>query len=552
MKIYNKKLFLIAVLIAVFTFSCKDLDELNINPNGVSPESARPKLLFPTILTSVGQTVVNLGYGDLAGVMQHTQKDGWGGGHNSYDWNDQRWSGPYGILRNIDEMYRKSEELGLDFYKGTALVMKAYVFGLITDLWGDAPFTDALKGDRDAEEFIKPKFDTQQFIYHAILDDLEQANVLLSKNQDDYVDVDPVQDVIYHGDAAKWRKFANSLALRYYMRLSIKEPDFAKAGIEKIAGDPEKYPLIVSADDDANMDYIGSNSGDSWPNNTVFDGTNGSNFRRIKMCKTLVDAMKALDDPRLGVWAAPVEIPLVIDPNDPDRDEIVDGKRYVGKNVTDEYFNTFGIPVDTSSDFVGMPPAWSQVPQAFNLSPDLNQAAFNPHVSWLNDRYRNASGPLLKSRMLTAAEVHFILAEAALRGMAVGDAQAHYEAGIRESFNAWGVSDQYDDYIQGGAAFNNTIEQVMEQKWIASWTAAAEAWFDYRRTGLPDLHAGPYSKRSVLPVRFMYSIDEQDLNPDNTREAINRLEDTQYRPPDDLNSSWAKPWVLQGTGMPWN
>ena len=57
-----------------------------------------------------------------------------------------------------------------------------------------------------------------------IFEDLETANTLLSKDQSSYRNIDPNQDLIYRGDVSKWRKFANSLALRYYMRLSAKDP----------------------------------------------------------------------------------------------------------------------------------------------------------------------------------------------------------------------------------------------------------------------------------------------------------------------------------------
>lgn len=548
--IKNKFLYALFLMMA-FMFSCKDLEELNENPNGVDPADGHPNLLFSTVVTEAGKAVVNLGYGDIAGVMQHTQKDGWSGGHNSYDWGGASWSSYYGILRNNDEMMRKSEEMGLEFQMGAGLVMKSFVFGMITDLWGDAPYTSALKGELGGAEDIQPAFDTQDVIYDGIIADLETANTLLSKNKDVYMDLNPSQDPLYRMEPAKWRKLANSLALRYFMRISVKSPDKAKSGIENIINNPSQYPLITSAGDDANLDYVGNNEDDSWPQNTVYDGTGGSNFRRLKMCATLVDAMRTLADPRLGLWAAPVEIPLVIDPNLPDgTDQIQDGKRYLSQDIADEYLVTNGIPLDTNQDFVGMPPAWSIIPQSFNLSPDLNQASFNPHVSWLNDRYRDPSGDLLKSRMITAAEVHFILAEAALKGWSVGDAQSHYEAAIQSSFDAWGIGGEFDDYITGPAAFDGTIEQIMDQKWIASWTAATEAWFDYRRTGLPALQAGPNSKRSVLPVRFYYSVSEIDLNP-NTDAAIGRLKETAFTSPDGPNSAWSKPWIIQDTGKPW-
>ncbi|MEZ4993117.1 MAG: SusD/RagB family nutrient-binding outer membrane lipoprotein [Saprospiraceae bacterium] len=545
----------IAILTPVFLLlaSCYDLEEVNINPNGVDPANAHPNLLMSTVITGTAQTVVGLGYGDIAGVMQHTQKDGWSSSHNSYDWSDQSWTAYYSILRNNDELYNKAVDLGLEFHQGMALVMKSYVFGLITDLWGDAPYSAALRGEEGGADNIKPVFDSQADIYAGILADLEQANQLLSKSQDAYSDISSSQDVLYQGNVASWRRFANSLALRYYMRLSAKEPSTAQTGIEKIAGNPDTYPLILSASQDAAVSYPGNSDVDSWPNNTVYDGTGGSNFRRLKMCATLVEALEALDDPRLGIWAEKIDIPIQIDETLPEgTDKIVDGVRYIAKSVSDQYESTQGYPIDQDPEYVGLPPAWSIVPQAYNLCPNLDQAPNNPHASHLNDRYQNPSGKLLKSRLLSAAEVNFILAEAALKSWSVGgDAQSYYEAGVAASMDAWDLSGTYSAYIAGAAAFDGTLEQLIEQKWIASWTSAAEAWFDYRRTGLPALQAGPITKRQILPVRFYYSIDEMDFNPDNAQRAIDGLEITSYTAPDGKNSAWSKMWVLQGTGKPW-
>src|SRR5690606_8681981 len=115
--------------------------------------------------------------------------------------------------------------------------------------------------------------------------------------------IEPNQDLLFNGDVGKWRKFANSLALRYYMRLSEKESGIAEAGIKKIAGNPQQYPLILTSFDDATMAYFGKTKNDSWPTSTEFDkGPDGTYFK-TKMAETLVEALKALDDPRLEVWA---------------------------------------------------------------------------------------------------------------------------------------------------------------------------------------------------------------------------------------------------------
>ena len=136
--------------------------------------------------------------------------------------------------------------------------------------------------------------------------------------------------------------------------------------------------------------------------------------------------------------------------------------------------------------------------------------------------------------------------------MNTGDAKTHYNAGIKASLTTWGVSSQYDTYVANkGVVFDGTVKQVITQKWIAGWTAATEAWFDWRRTGFPVLKAGPYAKRTVLPVRFYYSIEEQRYNTTNANTAINNLTVTSYSQADANNSAWSKPWLLQGTPQPW-
>ncbi|QGY47309.1 SusD/RagB family nutrient-binding outer membrane lipoprotein [Maribellus comscasis] len=546
-----KNSFIIGLTI-VFTLvvSCKDLDDLNVNPNGVDPENADLNLLLPTIITGIGQTVVNLGFGDIAGVMQHTQYDGWSGGHNDYDWDnqDKSWSGYYSILRNIDEFYQKAVEGGYEFHQGVALIMKAYTFGLIADLWGDAPYAEALKAE-EGSEYFNPVFDEQKTIYEGILADLDVANTLLSGGSSSYENINATQDVLYAGDVAKWRKFANSLALRYYMRLSAKEPSLAEQGISKIASDPGTYPVITSANDDASVGYIGNSSSDSWPSTMQFEEDPSGTYMRNKLCATLVDALQELSDPRLGIWANKIEIPLVLVSGE-DVDRIVDGKREISQDIVDDYEAAWGVGIDYDEDFVGIPPSVFAASQ-YNLNPNLDQGVYNPHCSQLNDIYKESAGPLLLMRLMSAAEVHFILSEAASYGWDAGTAEEHYMEGIQQSFNAWGVGDQFSAYI--GSAPYDGLESIITQKWIASWTAATESWFDYRRTGLPDLQTGESAKRQALPLRFYYHYDDEiSKNTENAEAAIAKLEPTQYKGTDvSNNSAWSKFWLLQGTNKPY-
>ena len=543
---FSKKYTALFVLILAL-FSCKDLTDLNVNPNGIQPDVVNPNLVMPTVLSETAKSFVNLGFQSIAGVVQHTQKDAWFNDHNDYDWGgDQSWTGYYDLLRNNDLLYQRAVSLNLEFHQGVALVMKSMIFGLITDLWGDAPYTNALKGEQGGADYITPQYDSQETIYVGILADLDKAATLLAKPKSAYSSIVENTDFYYSGDPTKWQKLANSLKLRYLMRISTKQPDMAKAGIEKIMANPAQYPIIDDASADATMAYVGNNSGDSWPSNTVFD-ISGSNYRRLKMCATLVKPMEATNDPRLAVWAKKVEIPLKVDATLPaGTDKISNGVRYLSP---DKVGNTL---IDTDPNYVGLPPSVSQLPSGYNFNPTPGQTSYNPHVSYLNEIYTQAKGTLLKARLVSAAEVHFILAEAAQKGWAAGDAKTHYEAALKASLTAWGLVSSYPTFIaQKGIAYDGTLTQLIGQKWIASWTSATEAWFDYRRTGLPALVPGPAAKRKALPLRFYYMRDELNLNKTNSGAAIEKLETTANSQSDGKNSAWSKGWLVQGTGKPW-
>jgi len=547
MKNRSIKIFALGILLASALFSCKDLTVLNQNPNGINPLTANPNLVMSTVLTETGKSFVNLGYQDMAGVMQHTQKDGWSGSHNSYEWGgSQSWASYYDILRNNQYVYDRSVSLNWEMHQGISLVVKSMMFGLIADLWGDAPYSAALKGADGGTANTFPVYDSQEAIYTGILADLEKANTLLSKNAVEYTSTPGTADVYYQGNPTKWRKLANSLMLRFYMRISSKKPDVAKAGIEKIMTNAVQYPIITAIVDDAAMPFAGNSNDDSWPANAVYDAS-ASNYRRLKMAATFVNKLLDLKDPRIAVWANKVQIPLIVDANLPKgTDKIENGKRYLSPD------KVAGKDVNTNPDYVGLPTGLIGG-ASYNLSPTAEQAANNPHVSWLNDIYKQAKGPLLKSRMMSAAEVRFILAEASLKGWSVtGDAKTHYEAGIKASMDTWGTTAAYASYMtQKSVAYDGTLKQIIEQKWISSWTAAQEAWFDYRRTGFPELTVGPSAIRKVLPVRFYYMLDERNLNKTNTEAAIFKLESTIHTEADGKNSAWSKPWVLQGGSKPW-
>lgn len=541
MRYLNTLSIIIPVLFVCISLqSCKDLTELNQNPNGVPEDKANANLILSTVLSDAAITYTNLGYGDIAGVMQHTQKDAWSGGHNSYDWGPKEWGGYYNILNNNQSVYNKALENNLEFHQGVSLVMKSFVFGQIADLWGDAPYTTALQGNLGEDENVSPAYSTQEEIYTGLIADLKEASQLLSKgNKSAYPEIGnatEIADVIYNGDPEQWQKFANSLLLRYLMRISDKvdvSTDFVNIA--------QSQPIFTSNSDNAFVNFPGSNETVSWPANSVFDGTDGSNFRRIRPAATLVETLRDRDDPRIDVWFAKVQTPTVLS-NEHPHNSIVDGVRYLDPNQLQD-------SVNTNPDYVGLPTQMT-LPSAYNLNPNPGQTSNNQFVSYLNDRYTQASGPLLNARLMSFSEVNFLLAEAAHKGW-ISEAEEHYNNGVAASLEEWQVSDNISGYLTHNlVAYNGSLERIIEQKWIASWTAAQEAWSDYRRTGYPQLETGVASPRQALPLRFQYGSNELNFNSANVQEAIGRLESTQFSQ-GEANSQWDKFWILAGTGEPY-
>ncbi len=558
-KIFDiRKVLAVMIGLSVVTACDDKLTEMNINPNGVDPSTANPNLLMPSVLGPTAKLYLELGFGDMAGTVQHTQKNGWYSGHNHYDWATKDWTEWYDILRTNALMEKRAIEMENDFFYGVSLTMKSFVFGTIADLWGDAPYSSALRGDQGGSAFEHPSFDTQETIYLGVIEDLKTAASLFGSTTSE--GLTPDSDLYFRGDVAKWHRFANSLLLRYYLRISEKRADIAKPGIEAVYN---SGVFIASPTDDATLDYTGGSS-DVWPSQY----TSVDAFTRWQACQTLIDQLLTTNDPRISVWFDPVAVQWEADPALPVAEEefiradgtlLPDVRTYSYLEFQDQrhikFTRRFNPNDVTRNDdlYVGLPPGLT-IPESYNGNPDPGQGTRNQHVSQLAPIYATAGSPgdILKARLISAAEVSFIFAETALEGYNVGSAEDHYYDAIRHSLTTWGKLGDYDDFVaEADVVFDGTVEQVITQKWVASWTAATEAWMDFRRTGYPALQAGPASAQPVVAIRFPYGNDELNNNTANANSAIGRLEITSYSGAVGANSAWSKPWVLQGTGKPW-
>ncbi|AYN68625.1 SusD/RagB family nutrient-binding outer membrane lipoprotein [Euzebyella marina] len=568
MKTLNRIMNLTLMVGALVITSCDDdITERNINPNGVNLEEGNPSFLLTDVMVNTAMDVGQKGYSDpLAAYVQYIQKDSWA--TNDYNWEGDGWEDYYNNLRTAKLALERSQESGLIFHEAVAMILRAHNFALLTDFYGDVPYSEALRG-ADEDGIDLPKYDSQESVYKGSIADFEAASQMLSNNMGNLETFSASQDIFFGGDAEKWVKYANSLALRYYMRLSEKDPSFASAGVQSMLASP----LIDSVDEECAVSYLGISPSDSQPSNGL-SGT-PSNFTRVKPCTTLTYKLQELDDPRMSIWFDAVEIATtVVAPADMPSGpstflEIVDGLRYINtdslasKNLAIYSPDTWyadreaGLTmIDTNSVYVGLPVSnQGTEPYTYNLNPSPVQGGGNIHVSLMNPMFNELSGPNLKARLFSYAELCFLKAEAALKGWGT-DAEGNYNKGVEASLETWGLEDEFADYIDNeGVAYEGTLEQIMEQKWIANFSSASEAYLDWRRTGLPDLEPGPFARSSVIPVRFVYPTENSTLNGDNYYSALNNLEETEHT--DDVpgyiqnDTPWSKPWVLQGVDQPW-
>ncbi|CAN5227247.1 SusD/RagB family nutrient-binding outer membrane lipoprotein [soil metagenome] len=364
---------------------------------------------------------------------------------------------------------------------GPAQIMRSLVFGWLTDVWGDVPYSQALTGDDLEAGTILPAYDSQKDIYDGLFADLGEAVAAIAGGggTPGLGNADP----IYGGDALSWQRFGNSLRARHAMRLANVDPTTATAQLTAAMNAPGG--LMQSNADNAKM---------SWPGDGVYDNPWAVNNRTRddhRLSQTLMNEMLPRQDPRIPVYAQPT---------------LADADVYAG------------MPNALTASQAGNYSLTSSRPGAVFYSTDRFCADCPALVG--------ASWP---SFILTYAEVSFILAEAAERTWISGSAAAFYAQGIRASMEQWGVTSQAainaylarsDVAYQGGAA---GLRQIALQKWIALFTDGVQAWAEWRRTCVPEtLKPGPAAVINTVPRRFQYPPREHSVNAKNVDAAVAR------------------------------
>ncbi len=385
-------------------------------------------------------------------------------------------------LKNMQAVVDAGKTDNQPLLYGPALVMRSLFFSYVTDVWGDVPYSEALKGDSPDATF-SPVYDAQKDIYDGLFKDLNEATTAMAGAASNALTL-AAADPIYAGNRLKWQRFANSIRARQALRLA--NVDATKAQTEINAAINAPGGLIASNADNARF---------PWPGDGVYDNPWAANFRTRddhRMSNTLMNEMLPVNDPRVPIYAQPT--------------------------------------VANPAVYAGMPNALTQSgASAYFTISSRPGAVFYGATVYSCPTCGARTGASFPSFLMTYAEVSFILAEAAERGWIAGSAAALYEQGIRASMAQWGVADAtaINNYLAnsaiayaGGTA---GLRQIALQRWIALYTDGVQAWAEWRRTCVPEtLKPGPDAVSATVPRRYLYSVREQSVNSANVDAAVAR------------------------------
>jgi hypothetical protein len=472
--------------------SCKKawLD-INTSPNTLP--TATPDVVFTS---GVNRTAGTLGANELGSYWsgQWTQSNTYILTQStfSYQFNNTNfnyWDGYYDILEDFQYVINNAADKGAPYFAGTSRVMKAYVFQMLIDMYGNVPYVNALKGTGS----LAPAFDDQKAVYEDLVKQLDTAITILKANPLTNTPQYSGADIVFGSNAStattRWVQFANSLKLRILIRQSrITGRDaYIIAEINKAAAVTEGF-LPAGTDVGSNPGYVAS-TGKMNPfyENWGYNASGGAQAlaRYPRPTLFLVNSLKATDDTfRLKRLAYP------------------SGGQGVKAEIVSNYV---GVPFGAASGYLAQ-----------------NSSYIGPSQIVKGEFNR----PMI---LMTNAEVQFLMAEAKQRyGASITlplTAQNYYEQGVKESFRITGTTTAYgasavNTLLTSGkdladwTASPDKLKAIWMQKWLALVNySGLEAWSEYRRTNYPVTPASAStSPTAARPLRIFYPNSEQASN----------------------------------------
>jgi hypothetical protein len=411
---------LVFLLIGVGS-SCKDYFELDNNPNLVVNPPLNALLSTSTQKTGLNnQRVANI----TSYFVQYLANPGAAASTDTYQVTDytSTWDALYFAMADIYDMKAKAQAEGSSEHAGVADILMSYHLSLVTDLFGDAPYSEAFTG-----KTLTPKYDTEEEIYAESLRLIDEGLVELAKT-DSKLKLNPSDDFIHHGNVANWIKTAYALRARLLNKIS-KKPDYNPAAVLEAVS--KSY---TSNADDAQMSaFLGLNP---WAgialNNTqlVLGGWLSEQFM-----EHINGASYGILDPRIA-------------------------------KITDKTVN---------GDYKGTPNGTG------NIGPATNTVKDETYIS-RNSPLTSDAAPII---IVSFAELKMIEAEANFRLGNLPAAFLAYQAGISAHMDKLGVAPlERDAYLVSAAVALSptalTLDQIFQEKYIITYLNP-EAWNDARR-----------------------------------------------------------------------
>lgn len=467
MKIYFK--IILAIILVVQFTSCDNFLDVNTDPNN-PPVAPYSMVLAPAIVstaTVVGGQYVVLGclwsqhFTQSNTANQYKVIDGYR--LTSSDFNSSFNELYSGALNDYSQVIKDAEKAGDWNTHLMAVVMQSYTFQVLSDLYDKIPYTEALKGTAGN---ISPKYDEGSVVYDGLIASIDNA---LGKDFSASTNMSlGTKDLVFAGDMAKWKQFANTLKLKIYLRQTNIRPAIAQAGIASLYTAGANF-LTTNA-------MINPFKAEVKKQNPFY----GSEVEylannNLRASKTLFDYLSTNADPRLDKIYAP---------------------------------GSGGHKALAQGDYLALSTAY---PNGI-----LSKGIFKP----IDPVY-----------FITAAESNFLQAEALVRYPSLsGSAQAKYDAGVDAAFNRVDLTTAAT-FTAAGAAYEfkaagtdeQKIEQIITQKWVASAVVEPiEGFFEFNRTGYPSFFTVSVNTAigPKFPKRLLFAADERARNP-NTPEQVN-------------------------------
>lgn len=452
-----KKLIILLTLGILFN-ACDDVLDINTDPN--NPATSTTRFTLPAGQVGMASRL-GFDYNLLGSVLaQHWTQGPTASQYSfleTYTINSNSYTGAWTTmyatsLRDLEFVRLKALEDGAPNIAAVSMLMQAYGYQVLVDLYDEIPYFEALKGK---EDILQPNFNTAQEVYDDLIIKIDEAIGMIDLNQSA---IRPgADDLIYGGDMTMWIKFANTLKLKIYIRQSGVRQGVAQAGIQQMYTNGDEF-IGVGEDAVINFSTATQNENPLWQN------LNQTTFQNLVASETSEDILNDNSDSRIEAF-------YDVAPNSGIFRGLTQG---VGVLSGEQY-----------ADFSPLDPN--------NIVSRTAPVAF-----------------------FSAHESLFLQAEAAARSFSSESAAALYNEAVLASFSYFGLDGSSFISTGGVYEYDGTIEQIITQKWIAlNGTQGFEAWSDWRRTGFPNLTPSVTTTLpgGQFPLRLIFPSNESASNP---------------------------------------